>query len=304
MEQIAYSEEELEKWKQAGKISAQALEYGLSLIRRGASVLEICDRVDAKIFELGAKPSFPSQISLNDVAAHFCPDADDKIVLEGQVVKLDVGASVDGFLGDTAATVDLSGSNSELVRASRDALNAALKVVAPGVKLHEIGSVIKETISAYGFSPIVNLSGHGIGKFQVHTAPTVPNFGNNDDTELYDGQIIAIEPFATNGSGAIYESANPSVFMELVKKPVRDATARRVLAEIQCYGGLPFTTRWLAKKFPVFKVNFALRQLSAAGIIQSFPPLVEKRHGLVSQAEHTILVRDKAVVLTSVNCDN
>lgn len=299
MEQITYSEEELEKWRQAGRVSAQALEYGISIIRKGASVLEVCDKVDAKIIELGAKPSFPSQISLNDVAAHFCPEADDKTVLEDQIVKLDVGACVDGFLGDTAATVDLSGSNAELVKASRDALDAAIKVVAPGVKLREIGSVIKEAISSFGFSPVVNLSGHGIGRFQVHTVPTIPNFENGDDTELYVGQIIAIEPFATNGSGAIYESSNPSVFMEIAKKPVRDATTRQVLAEIQSYEGLPFTTRWLTRKFPVFKVGFALRQLSSLGIIQQFPPLVEKHHGMVSQAEHTVLVGDKPVILTT-----
>ncbi|MBI2574627.1 type II methionyl aminopeptidase [Candidatus Woesearchaeota archaeon] len=299
MEQILYSEEELEKWKQAGRISAQALEYGLSLVKKGASVLEVCDKVDAKIFELGAKPSFPSQVSLNDVAAHFCPEQEDKIILDSQVVKLDVGACVGGFLGDTAATVDLSGGNSGLVSASKEALDAAIKAVAPGVKLREIGRVIKETISSYGFSPVVNLSGHGIGHFQVHTAPTVPNFDNGDDTVLYDGQIIAIEPFATAGEGAIYESSNPSVFMEISKKPVRDASTRQILAEIQSYEGLPFTTRWLTKKFPAFKVSFALRQLSSLGIIQQFPPLVEKRHGLVSQAEHTVLVREKPVILTT-----
>ncbi|MBI2142508.1 type II methionyl aminopeptidase [Candidatus Woesearchaeota archaeon] len=299
MEQISYSEEEIEKWKQAGRASAQALEYGLSLVKKGASVLEVCDKVDAKIFELGAKPSFPSQVSLNDVAAHFCPEQEDKIILDAQLVKLDVGACVGGFLGDTAATVDLSGGNSGLVNASRAALDAAVKVVAPGVKLREIGSVIKGTISSYGFSPVVNLSGHGIGKFQVHAAPTIPNFDNGDDTELYDGQIIAIEPFATTGEGAIYESSNPSVFMMAADKPIRDAASRQVLAEIRNYEGLPFTTRWLTRKFPAFKVGFALRQLSSLGIIQQFPPLVEKRHGLVSQAEHTVLVMEKPAVLTS-----
>ncbi len=290
--------EDLDKWKKAGRISAEALEYGISLIKKGSTVLEVCEAVDKKIFDLGARPSFPSQVSLNDIAAHFCPEADDKTVLEDQVVKLDVGASVDGFLGDTAGTVDLSGRNRELVMASREALDEAVKIAKPGVKLLEIGQVIRQAISSYGFNPIINLSGHGIGKNQIHISPTVPNFDNGDTTALEENQIIAIEPFATNGAGAIFESTNPTVFMEIAKKPVRSPDARKVLEEIQAYNGLPFTKRWLARKFPAFKVSFALRQLESAGILQSFPPLVEKRHGLVSQSEHTVMVRDKPIVLT------
>ncbi|MBI3034270.1 type II methionyl aminopeptidase [Candidatus Woesearchaeota archaeon] len=306
MEQIRYSDirysvEELDKWRLAGKISAKALHYGAGLIKKGSTVLEVVESVDKKIIELGAKPSFPSQVSLDDVAAHFCPDSDDRTVLDTQVAKLDVGASVDGFLSDTAATIDLSGNNSELVKASGDALEAAIRIARPGTVLGELGRVIRETISSYGFSPIINLSGHGIGRFKVHTSPTVPNYDNGDSEELFDGQIIAIEPFATSGSGSIYESSNPTVFMEVSKKPVRDSSVRLIFAEIQGYKGLPFTKRWLSGKFPSFKVNYALKHLADIGAIQSFPPLVERRHGLVSQAEHTILVREKPEVLTRMS---
>ncbi len=294
-----HSEEDLAKWRQAGKISAEALQYGLSLIKPGASVLEVCDAVDKKILSLGARPSFPSQVSLNDVAAHFCPDAEDKLILSDQVVKLDVGASVDGFLGDTAATVDLSGRHEKLVAASKDALAAAVSLAKAGVRLNELGRVIGQKINSYGYRPIINLSGHGIGKFQVHTSPTVPNFDNRDEELLYDGQIIAIEPFATNGAGSIYESTTPTVFMQVAKKPVRSDDARKLLAQIQKYEGLPFARRWLEGN--TFKVNFALRQLISAGCVQAFPPLVERNHGMVSQAEHTVLVRkDECEVLTAV----
>ncbi len=290
--------EDIDKWRLAGRISAQALEHGISLIRKGGSLLEVCDAVDKKIFELGAKPSFPSQISINDIAAHFCPDSDDQTTFDSQVAKLDVGASVDGYLGDTAATVDLSGNNNNLVKASREALDNAIKVVRPGVSVREVGAVIQDVIAGYGFNPVVNLSGHGLGMFQIHTQPTVPNFDNGDATRLVDGQVIAIEPFATSGSGAIYESSNPTVFMEISKKPIRSSDARLILSEIQSYGGLPFTKRWLTRKFPAFKVSLALKQMINEGMIQAFPPLIEKGHGLVSQAEHTILVKDKPEILT------
>lgn len=284
--------EEIEKWRKAGRISAEALQYGLSLMKKGVPVLEVCDAVDNKIISLGAQPSFPAQISLNHVAAHYCCPADDKTLLESQVAKLDVGAHVDGIPGDNAATVDLGGSNSDLVKAANKALDAAIKIVKAGTMLTEIGRVIQSEITSFGFAPIRNLSGHGLAKSELHSSPTVPNFANNDRTMLESGQIIAIEPFATTGEGVIVEGNSAEVFMQIGKKPVRDMGARQILAEIETYQNLPFAKRWLTKKFPAIKVEMALRQLQMAGAVQGFPPLVERAHGLVSQAEHTLLVTD------------
>ena len=284
--------EETEKWRKACSISGAALDFGVALIKKGAAVIEVCDAVDSKIVELGAKPAFPAQISLDYVAAHYCCPNEDSTILDSQVAKLDVGAHIDGIPGDTAATVDLSGNNAELVRASRNALNAAIKIVKPGVKLSEIGAAIHSEITAAGFSPIRNLSGHGIAQFELHTKPTIPNFNNNDHTELASGQIIAIEPFATTGEGIIVEGTNAEVFMQISHKPLRDITARKILEQIETYQNMPFAKRWLMKKFPAIKVELALRQLQQLNSIQGFPPLVEKARGLVSQAEHTILVTD------------
>ncbi len=284
--------EELEKWKTAGRISAEALQYGVSLIKKGVPVIQVCDSVDKKIISLGAKPSFPAQISLDHVAAHYCSPHEDKTMLENQVAKLDVGAHIDGIPADNAATVDLSGKNAELVKASRQALDAAIKIVKPGIRISEIGAIIQAEITSLGFSPIRNLSGHGIAKFELHTTPTIPNFNNNDPTQLKAGQVIAIEPFATTGEGVIIEATVPEVFMQISKRPVRDSTARQILAEIETYEKLPFAKRWLIEKFPAIKVELALRQLMMAGAVQGFPPLIERARGFVSQAEHTILVTD------------
>ncbi len=289
---------ELEKWRFASRITAQALEHGVSLIKKGSTLLSVVDEVDQKIVELGGKPSFPSQISMNDIAAHYCPDQDDKLVFEDQVVKLDVGASYDGFLGDSAATVDLSDKYGDLVKASKEALAEATKVCMPGISLSEVGRVIQDVIGGYGYSPIINLSGHGLARYQVHSSPTIPNYANADMTKLYDGQIIAIEPFATNGSGSIYESSNPNVFMEIAKKPARSPDTRSIFQVIETYHGLPFAKRWLSRKYPSFKVNMALRELTMAGAVRAFPPLIEKSHGIITQFEHTIIVKDRPEVLT------
>ena len=281
---------DMEQWRKACRISAAAIEYGESLMKKGRTVLEVCDAVDAKIVELGGKIAFPSQISLDHTAAHYCCPHDDATVLENQVAKLDAGAHLDGFPGDNALTVDLSGEHSDLVKASRNALDEAIKIIKPGVRLAEIGDVIQSEITDLGFSPIRNLSGHGIGRFDLHTTPTVPNFNNNDPTQLNSGQIIAIEPFATDGEGVVLEATSAEVFVQLARKPLR--SARQILDKIQSYENLPFAKRWLTAEYPQMKVELAMRQLEQAGAIKGFPPLVEKARGRVSQAEHTVLVTD------------
>ncbi len=289
-----------EKLKKAGRIAGEALAFGKSLIKPGVLVVDVCDKVEEKIRKLGGEPAFPAQISMNDVAAHYCPEADDKTEFSDQVVSLDVGAHIDGWVGgDTALTVDLSGKNAELVKASRNALNNALKIIKPGVKLREIGAVIHDTITDYGFSPVRNLSGHGLGEWSVHERPSVPNYDNGDETELKEDDLIAVEPFATDGAGIIYESSPATVFALINKKPVRLPMVRRVLKEIDKLNGLPFTTRWFTKKFSG-SAKLAIVQMARQEIIREYPPLVDKNHGLVSQAEHSLIVRDVPIILTKV----
>ncbi len=294
------SPEELEKWKKAGKIAAEALEYGKGLIKPGAKLLDVSDLIEKKIEELGAKPAFPCQISCDSIAAHYCADPDDSTVFDKQVCCLDIGVHVDGFIGDTACTVDLSGSYSDLVKASEEALKEAVKIVQIGAVVSEIGKVIQEAISSFGFSPIKNLTGHGLSKFNIHDKPTIPNFDTGDKTVLEKGMVIAIEPFATNGAGMVYEQERANIFSLLQKKPVRSAFAREVLKEIEKYNELPFTTRWLARKTTLPKVNFALRELLRQDIIKQYPPLPEKNKGIVSQAEHSLIVDDKVEVITKI----
>jgi methionyl aminopeptidase len=294
------NDEDLESIRKAGNIAAEALEYGKSLIKPGASLLEVSELIEKKIEELGGKPAFPAQISMDSIAAHYCAEPDDKTIFDKQVCSLDIGVHLDGFIGDTACTVDLSGSFTDLVKASEEALKEAIKVVQIGTPVNEIGKVIQETTSSFGFSPIKNLTGHGLSKFNIHDKPTIPNFDTGDKTELEKGMVIAIEPFATNGAGMVYEREQGNIFSLIQKKPVRSQFAREVLKEIEKYSELPFTTRWLAKKIPLAKVNFAIRELLRAGIIKSYPPLPEKNKGIVTQAEHSMIIGDKIEVTTKL----
>ena len=293
-------EETLQKYLQAGKIAAEALQFGKSLIKPEAKVIEILDKVEEKIAELGGQPAFPAQISLNEFAAHSCSDLNDETTLTDQVVKLDVGVHIDGCIGDNALTVDLSGKYTELVKASREALTAALKVVGPGVTLGEIGKEIHEVITSYGYAPVKNLSGHGLGEYNIHTTPSIPNFDNGNHTELEEGQVIAIEPFASTGAGIVQESSPATVFTLTDERPVRDSITRNVLQEIRKYKGLPFAKRWLERKFTTPKTNFALRTLIRNDSLKQHPPLLDQNRGIISQAEHSVIVGEDNVFFTKL----
>jgi len=289
-----------EDWIKAGKVAAEVLEHGRLLIKKGNTILQVCDACDKKIYDLGAIPAFPSQISCDDIAAHFCPEENDKTLFDEQVVSLDVGACFNGAIGDNAVTVDLSEKYSDLVKASRDALNAALKVIQIGTPLGEIGKAIQETIQGYGFSPVRNLSGHGLASYNIHDKPSIPNFDTGDTTELQKGMHIAIEPFATNGKGMIYESSPATVFSLVKKKPVRNPFARQALKEIEKYKGLPFTKRWLTRKLGALKVALALKELTNQDIVREYAPLPDMDHGIVTQAEHTAIIDDKVIITTKI----
>ncbi len=286
-----------ESYRKAGSIACQALKKGVNMIKPGVSVKKILDETESYITSQGAGIAFPAQIAVNEVAAHYCPGEDDLILKEGDVVKLDVGVHVDGYIADTARTVNL-GDKDDLVKASRDALREALKKTTPGTTLSEIGRTIQETITSYNFSPIKNLSGHALSRYEVHAKPTIPNFDTADDTQLKEGQVIAVEPFATTGAGIVYESSNPTIFTLLKEKPVRSPITRQVIHEIKKYKGLPFTSRWLHKSLGEGKTRFALRELKTLGMIQEHPPLLDKAKGFVSQAEHSVIIRDKPRIYT------
>jgi len=291
--------EEIDKWMLAGKITGKTRDYGRTLVKKGAVIKDLLDDIEAKIVDLGGKPAFPAQISCNHIAAHFCPEENDNSVLGDDVVSLDVGVSVDGYIGDTAVTVDLTGKYKELLQASQDALDNALKIIKPGITTGEIGKTIQDTIQGAGFAPVRNLSGHGLDRYVQHTKPNIPNFNSGDDFKITSGMVFAVEPFASTGAGIVRDSGSATLFSLSQKRPVRNQIARQVLSEIENYNGLPFTIRWLTKKLGI-KAKLGMRELMQAGILHDYPPLADQSKGIVSQAEHTILIdNDGAVHITT-----
>lgn len=292
----------LECFRRAGKIAGQCREWARVNIKPGVEVRYILETIEDMIREQGAEPGFPAQSSRNSVAAHYCSSPDDEMTYqEGDCVKVDVGVHVDGYIGDTALSVDLSadGRWKDLIAASRDALAAAIATVGPGVRVGEIGAAIERTITSRGFEPVRNLTGHGLARWKVHTAPQIPNYAERGGGRIKEGMVIAIEPFASTGRGYIREKGKAEVFM--MTSPPRKAKGldREVLKAFDSWRGLPIARRYF-KHLDQDKVEEAISKLARQGSLMRYPPLVEEDGVMVTQCEHSLYIGPDGVeVLTA-----
>ncbi len=282
----------------AGKIAKQVKEYIKPQIKKDLALLEIANKIEDKIIELGGKPAFPTNLSINDIAAHYTPSHDDETLAHG-LLKIDFGVHIGGWIADTAFSIDLENSeeNKKLIEASKKALENVSKILKENISTNEVGKTIQETIESFGFNPVVNLSGHEMKEHELHAGLTIPNIEEKREFELKKG-LYAIEPFATKGNGKVYDGKPSGIYMLIDTKNPRSPIAREILEYIQTeYETLPFCSRWLVKKFGT-KALFALKQLEENGNLHHFPQLVEASHNKVSQAENTFLIEDKVVCTT------
>lgn len=213
------------------------------------------------------------------------------------ILKVDLGVQIGGWIADTAFSIDLENSeeNKKLIEASKNALKNAIKKVEEKNSLGEIGKAVQETIESYGFSPIINLTGHEMNEYELHSGLTILNIKNPRTEKLQKG-LYAIEPFATNGAGKIYEGKPSGIYILINGKNVRSPEARKILEFIgDNYKTLPFCSRWIVKKFGAIAL-FSLKQMENNGNIHQYPQLIEASHGKVSQAENTVLIDDKVIV--------
>jgi len=278
----------LEKYRRAGAILDSVLSEVGPKVEVGASLLAVAEAAEEAIRSRGAQPAFPCNISLDRAAAHYTPGPGDQSTFGENMVKLDIGVHVDGYIADAAITVDLSG-HPELAEASREALEAAIELVRPGITTAELGAAIERAITGYGFRPVYNLTGHGLDRYQAHAEPSIPNRAMEKGVVLKEGDVFAIEPFATNGQGRITEAPVVEIFGFSGSRPVRVPAARALLKEISTsYRTLPFARRWLKGN----RVDFSLSQLLKSGAVHRYPVLWEGEGMLVSQAEHTVIVTE------------
>lgn len=284
----------------AGKIAKEVVDYAKSIIKPNMPLLEIAEKIEAKIIELKAKPAFPVNLSINEIAAHDTPAFNDARKASG-LLKVDIGVHIDGCIADTAFSLDLENSaeNKKLIEASEFAVKNACEKILLNIKTDEIGGAIEKAITSCGFTPIHNLSGHSIEQYELHSGLTIPNY-KTANSEIIERGIYAIEPFATSGEGAVKDGKLSGIYRIEKDGNVRDSLGREILDFIaEEYKTLPFCSRWLCKKFGA-RALISLKRIEEAGLLHHYPQLVERSGKKVSQAEHTVLIEDSKKIITTL----
>ena len=276
-----------------------------SLLKPGARFLDVATAIETRIKNNGAGLAFPVNIALNTLAAHYSPRHDDTLVFKkGDVVKLDVGAHVNGYIADTAVTIELETHVYDtMIKASSEALEKAIQLLKVGTPLRDVGETVEHTITSYGFKPIENLMGHGLDQYQLHSGISVPNVGSiGNKTKLKEGDVVAIEPFATDGAGHVISGDGSNIYLcneSLKAKFIRDNRTKLMFEKMmRQFTTLPFAERWCHELFPNAG-DIALKKLSFLGLAKHYPQLLEAKGGMVTQKEHTVIIReDRCEVIT------
>ena len=289
----------LDCYRKAGEIARDAKLLAASLIKPGAKLADVMDAAEDYILSKGAGIAFPAQTSRNHIAAHYCPAPGDQTVYSAEdVVKVDIGVEVDGYIADNAMSVYLGEKPfyKDMVQASVDALAVAIEGAGPGVKVNDLSRAIEKSIEAKGFKPVYNLTGHGVNRWTVHCAPSIPACPDRwNKAVLEPGMVIAIEPFATDGKGTVHEQGKSEIFM-MVKEPRKfKGIDERVWDVIEKMNGLPFARRYF-EGIESEAIEGSLLRLQRTGCAMSFPPLVDPDSSVrVSQCEHTMIISESGV---------
>ena len=292
-----------EEYFKAGRIASEIRKKVKSSLSVGSRLVEIAEMVEQNIVRRGAQPAFPCNICINSVAAHYTPLLQDALqVKDGDVVKVDFGVHISGYIVDTAITISFNVKYDAMVRAAEIMLQEALNMIKAGVRAGEVGKVIHAAAQRLGFKPILNLSGHAVAPYLVHAGLSIPNTYTAGTPELKVGHVYAIEPFATTpkGAGIVVNGPVINIFSLVARKPVGDSTLNRFVDELWSrFRTLPFTFRQIKDLGDQSWLERAVKSLIQKRVLRGYPVLVEAQNEFVAQAEHTITpVENGAIVLT------
>ncbi len=303
-------EEKIYYYRKAGQIGYEVLHHVQDMIKPGVPIIKICETAEEMTLEKGADGfGFPTNVSINNIAAHYSsPFGNENIVPDEGSIKLDIGIHCNGYIADTAVTIILSPELKELKIAAEEGFKAGMEIIQAGTLPSVVGKRIENTITSYGYRPIRELSGHKLGRYELHGNKRLPNISTPYDPAegaLEVGEAYALETFASSGTGSVHEVVGTKyIYMLLPRRiPLRNPVSRKIYSTIyKKYKTLPFAERWLTSydKFNRARVRFALRELLNGGGVIVYPPLADEKGSYVAQYEHTfIITKDEGIIITT-----
>jgi len=295
---------QIEDYLKAGKIAGEVRENVRKKNWVGSTLLEICEYVESEIIKRGAKCAFPVNTSLNEVAAHYTAEPNDpKTVSDADLIKIDLGAQVNGYIADTAVTVNYDPQYDSLVQAAENALQSAMSMIKVGVKSKDVGRKIQNTIMDMGFKPIANLSGHSLDQYTIHAGKTVPNMWTIGSFSFSENEAFACEPFVTtkNALGFVRNGKIKNIYALVSRKKTKDDEADKLLEYIwNNFNMLPFALRWIVKEWEEKEARKMLDFLVKKKVVKAYAILVEANGETVAQAEHTFIPTETGVTITTI----
>lgn len=294
----------IEEYKKAGKVAAEVREDARKRYHVGETLLHICEHVESMIRQRGAELAFPCNVSLNEIAAHYTAEWNDQtIVKDGDVLKIDIGAHINGYIADTAVTVCYNPQYDALVNATEMALNEAVKMARAGVKASDIGKTVEGIAKNMGFRPIQNLSGHSLAQYTIHAGKSIPNIWTIGTFGLLSNEAYAIEPFMTtkDGSGLVDNGKVRNIFAIASRKRTGEKEADAFLDNIwNRFKTLPFALRWMIKDHDEKHARKIMEFLLKKKAVRSYPILVERNGKFVAQAEHTLIPTETGATIITL----
>ncbi|KAI9785736.1 MAG: Methionine aminopeptidase 2 [Geoglossum umbratile] len=306
----------LSDYRQGAEIHRQVRQWAQKNIKPGQTLTEIAEGIEDGVRALTGHQGleegdnfkggmgFPTGLSLNNCAAHYTPNAGNKIVLQKQdVMKVDFGVHINGRIVDSAFTMSFDPVYDNLLAAVKDATNTGVREAGIDVRMCDIGAAIQEAMESYEVTiggttypvkSIRNLNGHDILPYSIHGGKSIPIVKGGDQTKMEEGETFAIETFGSTGKGFVRDDLETSHYAKRVDAPnvsLRLSSAKSLLNTItKNFGTLPFCRRYL-DRLGQDKYLLGLNNLVASGIVEAYPPLCDVKGSYTAQYEHTILLR-------------
>ncbi len=290
-----------EQYVKSGKIAREIRQWILGNVRAGSGLLDVAEKIEAEIVRRGGQPAFPTGMGVNEVTAHYAPQEDEEgVIQETDVVKIDYGVHIDGYIADTSITITENPQYQSLLEATEKALQAAIDVVKRDKRIGEIGKAISSVAEREGYRPINNLSGHTVEQYQVHAGKSIPNLYAPNLPMLKNADVFAIEPFLTlpDAAGYVIEGPQVNIFSLIVRRKTGNKELDEVMDLIWTERKtLPFSPRWYSGRFKEGRLLYLLKELEKRRLVTSYATLVEASGKPVAQFEHTMAIDDGGLVI-------